>query len=135
MHTPRAILPVASASPHGRIALKSGLRWLLPLLLASGFLWLACPGALAGTMTCTYDDNGRLLSTDDGAGATQAFTYDQAGNITNVLSISPDNTLRVFISPQGTGSVAAEGVSCPGDCSHQYPGAPYRTLAPSGAAG
>lgn len=104
-------------------------------ILALGLLLLALSQVHAGTVTYTYDAIGRLVGMDDGAGGTKEFTYDVAGNILKVLSVSPDNTLRVILSPAGNGSVAADGISCPGQCSHQYEGATELSLTPTGASG
>ena len=43
-------------------------------------LFLVAP-ALAGSITYTYDDAGRLLTADYGNGSAIAYTYDNAGNL------------------------------------------------------
>lgn len=89
----------------------------------------------AATVTYTYDVNGRLLKADYGGGNTVTYSYDMVGNIVTTASSSPNNTLRVFISPTGSGGVAGPNIACPGTCVYAFPGTQSVTLTATQASG
>ncbi|MFI5180722.1 MAG: choice-of-anchor D domain-containing protein [Thermoanaerobaculia bacterium] len=94
----------------------------LPLAacLAAFGLLASLPLIATDTVTYTYDANGRLTKADYGGGKSVTYTYDKAGNILSAASQSPDNTLRIFLSPAGAGSVSGPGIACPGTCVHAF---------------
>jgi YD repeat-containing protein len=94
----------------------------LILLLGSGIV------STAYSVTYTYDSVGRLIKASYGGGKTIEYTYDPAGNILSTKMSAPENTLRVFISPPGTGSVSGAGIACPSDCVEPYSETPDVTL-------
>ena len=83
---------------HNKIQRWTGL--LLALLLCVVTL---TPG-LAGTITYTYDDAGRLIRVDYGGGVSIIYTYDPAGNLLErqVQGGTPEPTIPT-VSPQGQG--------------------------------
>jgi YD repeat-containing protein len=112
------------------------LQWMILIFALTLFLFgHECLDVSAETVNYTYDFNGRLLTASDGAGSVSTFTYDKAGNILTVVSTSQNNTLQVFISPAGTGSVSGAGIACPGVCRKQYTGTQSLQLTASAASG
>jgi YD repeat-containing protein len=63
---------------NGRVKRRSAYAALFVTLLCT--LFLVAP-ALAGSITYTYDDAGRLVTADYGNGSAIAYTYDNAGNL------------------------------------------------------
>ncbi|MDD5562873.1 MAG: choice-of-anchor D domain-containing protein [Thermoanaerobaculaceae bacterium] len=104
-------------------------------LVASACLLAGATALAADTVTYSYDTNGRLLKADYGGGKVATYVYDRAGNILTAVSRSPDNTLRVSVSPAGGGAVAGPDIACPGTCVHAFPASRAVTLTGTAAAG
>lgn len=107
----------------------------LRLALALAAILAVAPAlAPAASITYSYDTNGRLTTVDYGNGHVVTYVYDPASNTVREVASSPQNTLLVAVSPPGAGSVAGNGIACPGDCSESFPGSPTvdLTAAPAG---
>ncbi len=92
---------------------------LIPVLIILSII----SNARAGTITCTYDNAGRLIKADYGNGKTIEHTYDNAGNLlSRTISTGQVSTynLNVSINPTGGGTVTGTGINCPGDCTETY---------------
>jgi YD repeat-containing protein len=82
-----------------------GIGNLIPLFM--GLLWLVLAQTAFGdtvTITYHYDALGRLDSVDHGTGSRSSFTYDPAGNITqlSVAASGTDTTPNAYSFPQKT---------------------------------
>ncbi|MFI5166785.1 MAG: choice-of-anchor D domain-containing protein [Thermoanaerobaculales bacterium] len=110
-------------------------RFLYLVLFALGILLVVAAFLAADAVTYTYDANGRLLKADYGGGNSVTYTYDKAGNILTAASSSPDNTLRVFVSPPGAGGVVGPNIACPSSCVHAFSGSQQVTLTGAPQAG
>ncbi len=82
---------------------------------------------LAGTISYTYDNTGRLTGADYGSSRTIQYNYDNNGNLLKRVAGVPtpgQYTLTVAASPTNrgsvTGSVTGNGIDCPGDCTQDY---------------
>jgi len=107
---------------------------LVTVLTAVVILW-GGGGAPAANITYSYDENGRLTMVDYGGGRTVSYVYDPANNTVQEIASSPDNTLRVAVSPSAAGTVTGNGIACPGDCSEAFPGTPTVSLTAAPAGG
>jgi YD repeat-containing protein len=58
---------------------------LLACLYISAFILIFSSAAFAASITYTYDSLNRVTSVDYGAGATEDYTYDAAGNRTTMI--------------------------------------------------
>lgn len=60
---------------------KAKIHWLARFMLSLLLFFLTLSWALAGTVTYTYDEAGRLTKADYGRGKSITYTYDEAGNL------------------------------------------------------
>ncbi|HPS80059.1 MAG TPA: choice-of-anchor D domain-containing protein [Thermoanaerobaculaceae bacterium] len=111
---------IMSDSPH--------VNWFTFARLAAAALLLAVAALAGETVTFNYDANGRLLKADYGGGKVATYTYDKSGNILAAVSESPDNTLRVAVSPGNAGHVTGPDIACPATCVHAFAGTRSVTL-------
>jgi len=84
----------------------------------------AAPYAVAGAISHTYDNAGRLVKTDYGGGKSIAYTYDNAGNLLDrtITESAQQYTLTVQKDGTGTGTVTSDpaGIDCGDDCAQDY---------------
>jgi YD repeat-containing protein len=85
---------------------------------------------LAGTVTYSYDNAGRLITADFGNNRKITYTYDNNGNLLerSISTTIPQYTLTV--TKTGTGTVTSNdgGIDCGSDCSESYPDGTVVTL-------
>ena len=70
------------------------------------YLLLLAAAALAGTVSYTYDDAGRLVKVDYGDGRSISYTYDNGGNLLRREVTAP-------APPADTGQTAAKKPGAP----------------------
>ncbi len=84
------------------------------------FGWFPQPGAPEEYDTTTGNTT-RLSWVFDQWQGSQADLIPCVGQITvNVCNAPPNYTLTTAVSPGGSGTVSATGISCPGDCTESY---------------
>jgi YD repeat-containing protein len=109
--------------------------WFLLTFSVIAMVFTIAASALADTQNYTYDVNGRLVSAGNNDGNLITYSYDGAGNLLSMVSSSSNNTLRVFISPAGSGHVSGSGLSCPSLCTQPYSTSQDVTLTAAGEDG
>jgi YD repeat-containing protein len=102
---------------NGRVKRRSACAPLFVTLVCT--LFLVAP-ALAGSITYTYDDAGRLVTADYGNGSAIEYTYDNAGNLLarTITSANPANILTANFTASNTcfcTNITFNDTSLPGD--------------------